>query len=443
MLGRQELSKRTAESIRAAKAHFERAIALDPNYALAYVGLADSHATLPEYAGTDYQESFAPRQAAIDKAIELDPGSGEAYASFGNLRLNENRTEEAEEYFLKAIDLRPNYATAHHWYALLLRDSGRMEEAILQIREALELDPAAPILSQVLAGLLNRQGRLEEAQAAALDGVRRNPEFPGLYDQMADIRYQQGRIADALRWTLGARKVAPMNPGPRRLECRIYIDLGDDKSAENCLSELRRDFPQYSESDLANLIVDLWVFRSQRQEAIEFLEHRVDQDAQNIGLQFLLAFHYHMVGRSSEAKSILEKLAPAYFTDDDVAVNQRNLFLTIVIGIILYGDGMIDRANNLFEDALTTMQAMHRTRGVAYAALDTAIYATRGDLRRAISALREAIDDGWRKGWWQLRYPVYESMRTDDEWNALVHEIEADIIRQREWFEIHKNDPLF
>lgn len=443
VLGRQGLAKRTAEGIHAAKAHFEKAIELDSNYALAYVGLADSYATLPEYAGSNLQETFAPRQAAIDKALELDPRSGEAYAALGILRFYEDRPKEAEKYFLKAIDLSPNYATSRHWYALLLRDSGRVDEAVLQMRQALKLDPAAPILTSVLAKMLNDQGRVEEAQAATLDGIRLNPEFPGFYERMASVLQQQGRMAEALRWAVGARAVAPMNPGPRWLECSLYIELGDDGSAESCLNEMRRDFPQLPESDLASMVVDLHVFRSQYQDSIDYLEQQLEQEEQNIGFRYMLAFSYVVNGQPEEAGTIYQDLEPAYFTNNDVDVNQSNFGLAVIIGHILYTDGQFDRANYLYDGALTAMQSMHRTRGNAYGIWDVPIYVTRGESQKAISALREAIDSGWRSQWWYFRMPAYESIRAEPEWNALISEIEADIASQRAWFEEHKDEPLF
>lgn len=443
VLGRQGLAKRTAEGIHAAKAHFEKAIELDSNYALAYVGLADSYILLADYAGTNLQETFAPRQAAIDRALELDPRSGEAYASFGNLRMFEDRPEEAEKYFLKAIDLSPNYATSHHWYALLLSDSGRVEEAVLQMRQALKLDPAAPILTSVLALMLNDQGRVEEAQAATLDGIRRNPEFPSLRTGMASLLRQQGRTADALRWALSAREVAPMNPGPRWLECRLYVELGDDGSAETCLNELRRDFPQIPESDLMSMVVDLHVFRSQYQDSIDYLAQLLEQDQQGIYLRYDVAFWYAVIGQLEKAGIIYQDLEPAYFTDDEVDVNQANVSLAVIIGAILHTDGQFDRANYLFEGALRAMQSMHRTRGNAYGIWDVPIYVTRGELQNAISALREAIDGGWRSRWWYLRAPVYDAMRAEPEWNALIGKIEANIAHQRMWFEEHKDEPLY
>jgi hypothetical protein len=74
---------------------------------------------------------------------------------------------------------------------------------------------------------------------------------------------------------------------------------------------------------------------------------------------------------------------------------------------------------------------------------DVLIHAARGDSQNAISALRDAIDDGWREQWWYLRHAFYEPMRAEPAWNELVAEIEADIASQRAWFEEYKDEPLY
>jgi glycosidase len=117
--------------------------------------------------------------------------------------------------------------------------------------------------------------------------------------------------------------------------------------------------------------------------------------------------------------------------------------IPILAAYLLYIDGRVDRANNIFDQALETMQSVHRTRGRGYAVWDVFIHTVRGEKQQAISALREAIDVGWRESWWQLRFPVYDSIQEEPEWIELMNELEVDIADQRKWFDEHKNDPLF
>jgi len=131
--GRFHWNKRTPEGMRAAERLFRKAMETDPNFALAYLGLADTLSMGDDAVEPDF---------AIDKAIRLDNTLGEAYASRGFTRaMNRWQWSEAEKDLKRAIELSPGYGTAHQWYATLLAITGRVEEAKTQMRQALAIDP--------------------------------------------------------------------------------------------------------------------------------------------------------------------------------------------------------------------------------------------------------------------------------------------------------------
>ena len=141
--GRRELMKRTGEAVLRALAHFEKAVQLDPGYALAWVGLAEARALQVEYLGKPLESTIEGRKAAIDKALAIDPLLGEAYASLAMLRHHQQLLEEAEPIYRKAIKLAPNYAAARQWYAGLLSTTGRYQQAETQARRDRQ-DPEEP-----------------------------------------------------------------------------------------------------------------------------------------------------------------------------------------------------------------------------------------------------------------------------------------------------------
>src|SRR5213080_3469897 len=116
--GRFFWNKRTGTDLRKAIEYFNQAIAKDPNYALAYVGLADSYLLLSSYAAVSPAESLPPARSALKKALELDDSLAEAHASFGLLTTLELDLHRALDELKRAVELKPNYATAHHWLAL-------------------------------------------------------------------------------------------------------------------------------------------------------------------------------------------------------------------------------------------------------------------------------------------------------------------------------------
>jgi TolB-like protein/DNA-binding winged helix-turn-helix (wHTH) protein/Tfp pilus assembly protein PilF len=459
--GRQEMARRTAEALYRAQAHFEKAIELDSDYALAYIGLADTLALqVVPHTNLRMEDSFAPRQAAIDRALALDPFLGEAYTSLASLRLDQSSDQEAVEYFLKGIELSPNYATAYERYGSALIYKGRTdsdnEAALPYLRKAIELDPMSAVTTESLGHVLFRLGRVEEAQTTLLKGIERNPGYPRFYTRMSQQLSTLGRVGEAAQWVRAATRLAPSDFGIRHRECKLYLELGAYQSAEHCYDSAQEAF---SERGGYSRKLMLYLSRSQPREA-EAVE-LVDQLAQralnpSVGdgrpAKELLAWSHFQLGEMAKARLILQELEPDLYGDEDVfnKVHDENAFkkgyggwTMARVAYTLYADGQLDRANYLFDGMLEAMQSLHRTRGRAYGVMDVFIHATRGDRQKAISALREAIDMGWRVGWWELRSMPYDLMREDPEWIDLINELEADIARQRQWFENHKDDPLF
>ena len=130
--------------------YFEQAIEKDPNYALAYSGLADCYAALATWEGGTISpgEAMLKANAAALKAVEFDETLAEAHASLGYIRLHYDwNWPEAEKQFKRAIELNSRYPTAHHWYAHYLMTAGQTEASLVESRRALELDPLDLIIS--------------------------------------------------------------------------------------------------------------------------------------------------------------------------------------------------------------------------------------------------------------------------------------------------------
>src|SRR5204862_1040047 len=145
--GRFFWNKRTGTDLRKAIEYFNQAVAKDPNYALAYVGLSDSYLLLPTYGSTSSQEALPPARAAARKALALEDSLAEAHASLGLLATIERDLERALSELERAVQLKPNYATAHHWLALADMTLARFDPAIGEGKRAIELDPLSVIIN--------------------------------------------------------------------------------------------------------------------------------------------------------------------------------------------------------------------------------------------------------------------------------------------------------
>ena len=436
-LGTVEISKRTAASVHQAQRHFEAAIELDPDYAMAYVGLANSIALQTYYSDRNLAESIAPRQLAIDKALALDPRSGEAYASLASLTSNQGRHEEAEEYYRKAIQLSPNYARAHHLYAVYLNMQDRGEEALPLVRTAIELDPISSIYRVNLAAVLWYMGRVEESNATMIDGIKRDPQFPSFYTRLFINLSAIGRLGEAQRWIRAGTQRARLTLGLMIDRCLGLLALNDEPLADQCLRIFERELPNTA----AEFRAELLEFRGETQKAIDVLADYDTRNPSNNSKRYL-AFAYVHHGDKGRARKILRELSPRYFDDGKVTVDHSSLDYAVFSAIALHADGEIDKANAIFDEALKTMRSMHRTRGRGSGILDVYIHVTRGEKQKAIQALRDAIDAGWRERWYYLRYAFFDTMRDEPEWNEIIAKLTADVERQRSWYEEHKDDPL-
>ncbi len=176
LLGRKLWTARTAESNAESVKHFQRAIDLDPDYALAYVGLSDAYRFKVDYEGISPGEVFPLAERALQMALHLDDQLGEAYASRGALKLNARDYEGAGVDFLLAIELSPNHLPSYNWYAISLIGRGRYEDALAIFEKGLELDPLSTILRSNIWVQLQAAGRFDEARKNYERNIEMHPD---------------------------------------------------------------------------------------------------------------------------------------------------------------------------------------------------------------------------------------------------------------------------
>ena len=150
--GRYFWNKRTGPDLQTAIDYFKQAIEQDPNYALAYAGLADSHVLLPYYGAGTLQQSIPPAKAAAQKGLELDPSLAEPHSTLGLILYSAFDFSQSKNEFERAIALDPNDAVAHQWFGngpLIV--TGEFDRAIAEGKRAVELDPLSLVVNTDLA----------------------------------------------------------------------------------------------------------------------------------------------------------------------------------------------------------------------------------------------------------------------------------------------------
>jgi serine/threonine protein kinase/Flp pilus assembly protein TadD len=196
--GRYYWNRRTAENLKKAIEQFKAATDRDPNYAMAYVGLADCYVVLNEYAGTPMSETLPQAKTYAERAIALDGQLAEPHASLGGIYEYLWQWTEAEREFKRAIELNPNYATAYHWYSNFLRDIGRFDEAALMIKRAHEIDPLSSIISQNVSTIYQLQNDHNASIENSLKLIELDPTFSMAYQSLGLSYLKQGRNAEAI-----------------------------------------------------------------------------------------------------------------------------------------------------------------------------------------------------------------------------------------------------
>jgi TolB-like protein/Flp pilus assembly protein TadD len=170
-------NQRTADGLRKSIDEFQEAISNDSNYALGYVGLADSYTFLEQITGVPSSESLPRARVAADRALEIDGSLAEAHTSSAKVYEYMWRWSEAEQEYRRAISLNPHYARAHQWFALFLRSTRRFDEAMSEIKLAQELDPLSSIIGANAAFAYLIRGEFENAIEQDLKIIELDPTF--------------------------------------------------------------------------------------------------------------------------------------------------------------------------------------------------------------------------------------------------------------------------
>jgi TolB-like protein/Tfp pilus assembly protein PilF len=275
--GRYEWNKRTAEGLNKAVGYFNQAIQIDPAYALAYAGIADSYALLPQFGNTPFEESLAKAKAAAQRAIEIDNSLAEAHISLANVKASLWDWNGVEDGYRRGLRLNPNYATGHQWYSEYLASVGRLGEAEKEIRLAQQLDPLSLIINTRVGITLYFARRYDEAVAQLQKALQFDPDFLLPHIFLFQSLSQQGMYREAIpHYIKGFFKGRP--PEERaKIESALqaaYAAAGEQGMTEKLLDILR----QQKEQDYAypTLMADTLTQLGDKDEAFVWLNRAAD-----------------------------------------------------------------------------------------------------------------------------------------------------------------------
>jgi DNA-binding winged helix-turn-helix (wHTH) protein/TolB-like protein/Tfp pilus assembly protein PilF len=228
--GRYYWNRRNIEGLQKSVVYFEQAIKLDPNYARAYAGLADSYSVMSDFDILRPGEAYPKIKDAALKALAIDDTLVEAHTSLAMLKASyEWDWRGAEQAFRRALELNPNYPTAHQWYSEYLAGMGRHEEALDEIRHAEELDPLSLIIRSVEAWIWYQARDYDRTIEKCEKVLEMDPNFSLPYAYLGCAYERKGMYREAAEanrkrviFMGGAGSAKPTARAPTSLTAKEY-----------------------------------------------------------------------------------------------------------------------------------------------------------------------------------------------------------------------------
>jgi len=291
--GRYYWNQRTENSLKKSLEYFQQAVAYDPQYALAYSGLADVYDVLPGYANISPKETLQLARAAARKAIQLDDSLAEAHTSLAAILADDDWDfPAAEREFQRAIELNPNYATAHQWYAESLSYEGRFDEAAKEIREAQELDPLSLVMNVAAGVILIRAQKYDQAIVELRKAIDLDEDFLIAYYELRHAYEYKSMFPEAITESEAAA-VAQGVPTERAARDaavlrQAYADRGERGYWNACVRQAQENISSGKAANLAESSVrmaSLYARLGDADSSVQWLEKALEQ--RNIELAYV------------------------------------------------------------------------------------------------------------------------------------------------------------
>lgn len=438
-MGQEALAKRTDEGLKDAARYFQRAIDDDPEYALAYTGLADSLTLQMSYRYMPKEVGNALAQAAIDKAISLDPNLGNAWASKGLwLSLQKGKIEQAKSALRQAMELNPSYSMAAMWYASLLKNK---EEKLTYYEKASALDPKSTVAAYNVASLYQEFGRDHEAMQMFTLMINADPYYPKAYELAARISNRRGRIGEAISNYQTSYQLQP-NPEVAMSLAKVYADIGEFTQADEWFDIVEPQVPENFENRFRWIKVSRYVAANDMVTANTYLNEIVNltpTDHEDMQLQFLSLYYQE---KYTEALQLYQHLLTAELPMNNSDNFSEDIQMESDLGAV---DLLIRNKQNDAADFLLTkltqqlddrLNATQRSPNPSDWYQRARIAALQNNEAMALIHLQRAVDEGWREFWRTGHDPAMEQIVKHKSFQTMMAGLENRLSIIREQFAI-------
>lgn len=423
------MTSETVKDARTAEKLFQEAIRIDPEYALAYVGLFNAYRVQSRKGSLPIPEANEMMESLAVKALELDDQLVEAWLNLGTIRWRQAETtgQEVEAAYQRALELNPNHAGALSAYAYYVYVVFRDYATVLNLyQRAQELNPRSSKVyarsAQVMEDMFKPEKALEFAQKA----LQVTPGHADAHLVLAWVYINSlNNYVEGWRHLLAVAESDPDDLWSTAQLTFAALNLQDLETAQRWAEETWRRGPNKGMSCQARAVVDLYKGNLMPEgDCFEILKaswyrHQFFRD------------QYLANNQPELAQSYYEQYYPDVFESGQKLEGKRYR-LAIDLYPVLTRTGEQEFADELLQQALELVKGFHRLSTGGYGWADVEIYALRGETRLALTAMRAAIDEGMRWEWWSLSTALnLQSLWDEPAFKSMLVEIEIDMARQR------------
>ncbi len=438
--GRNNLAQRSFTSLREARAQFETAIELDPDYANAHAGLAQTVLVLlANHKAVPQRDAFDIAAGSLQRALDIDPELAEAYAVRGLLETMEWETTrvgpgniDAATSFETALALSPNLADAYVWFATLRQSEGQLDEAIDLLTDALTIDPLSRIPYVNLPGFYAQRGQNDEATEMLLRAVSIFPDWATPYDYLSTHMQKLGRLDEAVAWGLKEMALSedPMSGGDL---LAIYQEFGHEQRILDFVESFPVEHPFYP------IGKTYWHYMNKEyDEAVA--EYEKLEDAEQYPPDITIAIMVGVAVMSGDYDRAYEYLLagnPAFASDTNLTVNKYNVYATVMLAFIQQQRQQFGDAKELLDKAEPVVARLPRLGRAGHGIKDVQILTMQGRPDAAMEALIEAVDEGFVSSrafdvWTFSEDPIIEPLRSDPRFPEIERRLNERIDQMRQ-----------
>jgi TolB-like protein/Tfp pilus assembly protein PilF len=438
---KNNLYQRQLDTLRTARRQFDEAVALDPEYAEAHAGLAESimllavnHQDIPE------REAMQLAKASIDRALELDPNLADAYATRGLMKMTAwGRTRlgseniEAETAFRTAIRLSPNHASAYMWFASLRDTEERLDDAIELYQEAMELDPLARIPYSNLPMVYAKRGEHRAAMQLWMEATRIHSDWPTVYQYVSTHLWGLGRLDESYAWYAKAVEVGAESGFGTVMEIGVLVDLGEFERAKERLDRVSESHAFYPFAEGLKYLID-GDYAAAAGRFSRIIEEKLLSERYVYDIASSSAL---LAGDLETAKKYALSASPTLGGDTAVRVDRATARNAVRLAYIHQLEGRPGQASRLLTETMTAIRDLPRLGIHGFGIRDVQVYALLGRRDDAIAAFREALDAGYRgslafDGWPISIDPYLESIRDDPRFVRMLDELDDYLVAMRD-----------